>query len=164
MSVGYIPGRRDESISVAAGVLREATTSVQGWALVDSHHGQVVPVVGSRVVLRVDLAAGARTPIAVTDGRDAFSILAEAATADARQEGSQRGKGWDAGRVVAVSDLVGTALAAKRLEVKAATVRKWRERYPDFPSPIASTGGGALYSYAELKAWRRARRERRAPL
>ena len=115
-------------------------------------------------MLRVDRAARARTPVAVTDGRDAFSILADAVAADARQEGSQRDAGWDSQRVVAVSDLVGTVLAAKRFDVKASTVRKWRERYPDFPSPVASTGREALYSYAELKAWRRARRERRACL
>jgi hypothetical protein len=59
----------------------------------------------------------------VTDGRDAFPILGQVATADAR-----RREGWDAERVVAVSDLVGIALAVWRLDVKASTVRKWRER------------------------------------
>ena len=46
VSIGYMAGRGDENISVAAGALREATTSAQGWAMLGSHVGQRVPVVG----------------------------------------------------------------------------------------------------------------------
>lgn len=42
--------------------------------------------------------------------------------------------------VVFVKDIVGQTDIARRVGVTPQAVRKWRERYDDFPTPIANVG------------------------
>jgi hypothetical protein len=57
-------------------------------------------------------------------------------------------------RSVEVSDLVGAAEIAERLELShVQSVRSWRRRYTDFPAPVVQLSVGLIWSWREVKAW-----------
>jgi hypothetical protein len=60
---------------------------------------------------------------------------------------------------VLADDLVAVAELARRAGVKANTVQRWRDRYPDFPAPIIDRerSRSPLWYWPEVTAWRAAR-------
>lgn len=60
------------------------------------------------------------------------------------------------GRKVDVNELVGAAEIAKRLDLAhPQAVHKWRERYPDFPKPVARLTQGFVWAWPDVEAWAR---------
>ena len=53
--------------------------------------------------------------------------------------------------------LVGVAELADRAGVKPETVTKWRQRHPDFPTPVASLAVGDVWVWADVAPWVAAR-------
>jgi hypothetical protein len=59
-------------------------------------------------------------------------------------------------RTVKVSDLVGAAEIAERLELShPQTVHLWRRRYPDFPDPIVELRQGLVWAWSDVERWAR---------
>lgn len=56
---------------------------------------------------------------------------------------------------VNVSDLVGVAEIADRLNVGTSTVHRWRERDPEFPQPIARLRAGLVWDWSDVERWAR---------
>lgn len=54
-------------------------------------------------------------------------------------------------------DLVTQPEIAKRLEVQRNTVKKWRERHPDFPAPYVIMGGRPFWKFEDVSAWQEGR-------
>ena len=55
-----------------------------------------------------------------------------------------------------MADLVGAAEIAERLGVALPqVVHKWRERYPDFPQPVAQLRQALVWSWPDVAAWAR---------
>jgi predicted DNA-binding transcriptional regulator AlpA len=52
-----------------------------------------------------------------------------------------------------MADLVGIAEIALRAGVARDTIRKWRQRHPDFPQPLITLATGPVWDYAEIQAW-----------
>ncbi|MGH2927248.1 MAG: DNA-binding protein [Solirubrobacteraceae bacterium] len=51
-------------------------------------------------------------------------------------------------------DLVGSREIADRCGLAfVETVHNWRQRYDDFPAPIASLSAGYVWSWADVRAW-----------
>jgi len=55
--------------------------------------------------------------------------------------------------VVEPKHLAGAAEIGQVLGVQANTVNQWRSRYPDFPAPLATLSGGAIWDIREIIAW-----------
>ena len=52
--------------------------------------------------------------------------------------------------------LVGASEIAKRLGLaRTQAVHMWRQRYPDFPSPVAQLDMGMIWSWPEVERWAR---------
>lgn len=52
------------------------------------------------------------------------------------------------------ADLVGSREIADRLGLAhSESVHAWRQRYPDFPAPIARLGVGYVWSWPEVRDW-----------
>lgn len=49
--------------------------------------------------------------------------------------------------------LVGPAEIAKRAGVSRTMVNKWRERFPDFPEPIAELDMGPIWRWVDVEPW-----------
>jgi hypothetical protein len=60
-------------------------------------------------------------------------------------------------RSVKVSDLVGSSEIATRLGVgKGSVVHDWRQRYPDFPEPVARLKVGLVWAWPDVEKWAKA--------
>jgi predicted DNA-binding transcriptional regulator AlpA len=58
------------------------------------------------------------------------------------------------GRRVDVDDLVGADEIAQRLGVaRRQAVHLWRQRYPDFPTPVATLKTAMVWDWNDVKAW-----------
>jgi predicted DNA-binding transcriptional regulator AlpA len=56
-----------------------------------------------------------------------------------------------------VDQLVGASEIAKRTGVKRTqAVHGWRQRYPDFPQPVAKLDMGLVWYWPEVERWARA--------
>ena len=62
------------------------------------------------------------------------------------------------GRKVDVSDLVGAAEIAQRLGIDVSAVHKWRQRYDDFPEPVARLRAGLVWAWPDVAQWVERRR------
>jgi len=57
-------------------------------------------------------------------------------------------------RLVDPAHLVGAAEIAERLGVtRPQVVHNWRQRYPDFPKPIAELRQAMIWDWAEVREW-----------
>lgn len=55
-----------------------------------------------------------------------------------------------------MDQLVGTSEIAERLNVKRhQVVHSWRQRYPDFPQPIADLSRGPIWNWPDVEKWAR---------
>lgn len=62
-----------------------------------------------------------------------------------------------AGRRIAVDQLVGASEIAKRLGVtRPQVVHVWRQRYPEFPAPVATLEMGMVWNWPDVERWARA--------
>ena len=52
-----------------------------------------------------------------------------------------------------MADIVGVSEIAERASVSVYTVRKWKQRYADFPAPFLELTMGNLYLWSEVKEW-----------
>ena len=50
-------------------------------------------------------------------------------------------------------DLVGTTEIAERLAIQTQTVRRWRQRHPDFPDPVGHVAGNPAWHWADIRTW-----------
>ena len=57
---------------------------------------------------------------------------------------------------IAVSDLCDQQTIADRAGVSLAAVRKWRQRYDAFPSPVVVIGGSPAFSWTAVRRWLKA--------
>lgn len=58
------------------------------------------------------------------------------------------------GRMVDVDDLVSATEIAERLNLKSRqAVRSWRQRYPDFPPPVAKLTSGPVWAFSDIVRW-----------
>lgn len=56
-----------------------------------------------------------------------------------------------------MDQLVGVTEIAQRLELKSAQrVHDWRNRYADFPQPVARLAMGLVWNWPEVERWARA--------
>lgn len=61
------------------------------------------------------------------------------------------------GRKVDVNELVGTGEIAERLGLaRPETVHNWRNRYADFPKPIARISHTHVWAWSDVERWARA--------
>jgi len=60
------------------------------------------------------------------------------------------GSGIDPGHLVGAAEIAERAGLRQRQ-----TVHLWRNRYPDFPAPIADLHQGLIWSWPEVEAWLR---------
>lgn len=58
-------------------------------------------------------------------------------------------------KVVAVEHLVGAAEIGDRLGAAPRTVHAWRQRYPDFPAPVAELSAGIVWAWPDVERWAR---------
>lgn len=54
------------------------------------------------------------------------------------------------------TDLVGIVEIAQRASVTRDAVHKWRERYPDFPTPLADLAATPVWRWSTIETWLRA--------
>jgi hypothetical protein len=60
------------------------------------------------------------------------------------------------GRKVDVEDLVGATEIARRLGMaQVQTVHLWRNRYEDFPQPVAQLGQALIWAWPDVEGWAR---------
>ncbi len=60
----------------------------------------------------------------------------------------------DVGRKVDVDDLVSLAEIAERLNLTSReAVRSWRQRFSDFPQPVAKLAGVHVYAWSDIERW-----------
>lgn len=52
-----------------------------------------------------------------------------------------------------MSDLVGAAEIALRLDVERRTVHDWRRRHPDFPQPVAKLEQAMVWAWPDVERW-----------
>lgn len=58
------------------------------------------------------------------------------------------------GRKVDVDDLVSLAEIRERLNLSSReAVRSWRQRYQDFPEPVAKLAGVHIYAWPDIEEW-----------
>lgn len=58
------------------------------------------------------------------------------------------------GRKVDVDQLVGASEIARRVGVKRPqVVHVWRQRYPDFPQPVATLDMGLVFYWPDVERW-----------
>ena len=58
------------------------------------------------------------------------------------------------GRKVDVDELVGVTEIVERLDLKSKqAVRSWRNRFPDFPAPVAHLALGPVWAWPDIETW-----------
>ena len=56
-----------------------------------------------------------------------------------------------------MDQLVGAAEIAERFGLKRASlVHDWRNRYPEFPEPVATLSAGLVWAWPDVAAWGKA--------
>lgn len=59
----------------------------------------------------------------------------------------------DAPERISLDDLVSAQEISERCDCEVVTVRKWRDRYEDYPEPIIVFSSGPLWDWREIAKW-----------